>query len=71
MTESSPSKKKNDSEQTGEEHDRRRLCPFVENPFSDCYCKDMNSLKITRASFYCLGNYTMCEYYKKDLDTPT
>jgi hypothetical protein len=42
-----------------------RWCPFVENPFEDCLCADMNSQKVEEAIYYCGGNYQECEIYAR------
>jgi hypothetical protein len=42
----------------------RRLCPFLQEPFDDCYCSKMSSQDIERAVYLCSNNYRMCDIYK-------
>ncbi len=42
----------------------KKMCPFVNNPYEDCYCYDMNSQeKIIKAIHYCGENFKECEIY--------
>lgn len=42
----------------------KMLCPFLGNPFDDCYCVRMNSQYIKSAVYYCGNNFEICEIYK-------
>lgn len=46
---------------------RRALCPFIDDPHPDCYCVDMDSLKINLLLRYCRVNYEQCEVFQKVL----
>ncbi|MBW2011386.1 MAG: hypothetical protein JRI32_07030 [Deltaproteobacteria bacterium] len=40
------------------------MCPFVKNPYEDCYCYNMNTQeKIKGAIYYCGENFEECEIY--------
>lgn len=45
----------------------KEFCPFVEDPYEDCYCFDRNSLRISKALHYCQENFRECEIYKRIL----
>jgi len=32
---------------------KKEACPFVEDPFEDCYCFDMQSINVKQAIFFC------------------
>lgn len=40
-----------------------RLCPFVKNPFDDCYCIKLASQDIEKTIIYCGGNFERCEVF--------
>lgn len=42
-----------------------KLCPYIKNPYEDCYCFKMTSQKIRQALYYCQNNYKECETYKR------
>jgi hypothetical protein len=42
----------------------KRLCPFINEPFDDCYCTKMSSQDIERAVCLCGSNFETCEIYK-------
>lgn len=44
-----------------------KICPFVKNPFSDCYCFNLNSRNINPAIHYCSNNFEKCEIYQENL----
>jgi len=44
---------------------KKNLCPFVRSPGPDCYCRDMNSSKISMAVYFCQNHYDHCEIYKR------
>ncbi|MBW1940472.1 MAG: hypothetical protein JRI28_03705 [Deltaproteobacteria bacterium] len=42
----------------------KQMCPFVPDPYEDCYCYDMNSQeKIIKAIHYCGEKFEECEIY--------
>jgi hypothetical protein len=55
----------NESIEHGFEVDNN-VCPFVANPFPECYCFDMTSLKIGLAVRYCMCKYIECEKFKHE-----
>ncbi|MBI4850174.1 MAG: hypothetical protein HY808_16630 [Nitrospirae bacterium] len=42
---------------------QKKICPFVQNPFSECYCVTMGSQDIEKAIYYCSKHFKMCEFY--------
>jgi hypothetical protein len=42
------------------------ICPFVKNPFSECYCFNMTSKNIDTAINYCGNKFSKCEIYKNN-----
>ncbi len=46
----------------------KKFCPFVEDPYEDCYCFNiMNSQEVRRVVHYCGKDFEDCEIYKKIL----
>jgi hypothetical protein len=45
---------------------RGRQCPFLEKPFADCLCLDMDSQKTFDVLDYCQSNFEQCEIYQKN-----
>lgn len=45
--------------------DIQKLCPFVNEPFSDCYIFNMKSQNTEAAIYYCGGHFEECEIYKR------
>lgn len=43
----------------------KRLCPFIDEPFDDCYIKNMISLNTEAVINYCGGNFEECPIYKR------
>ncbi len=43
-----------------------KLCPFVKNPYTYCYCFNMTSKDINSAIHYCGNNFERCEIYKNN-----
>ncbi|MDA8164227.1 MAG: hypothetical protein M0017_04250 [Desulfobacteraceae bacterium] len=50
---------------TGGEHAGRRQCPWVKAPFEECFCRRMNSLSTEAIIYYCGGNFSECEIYRR------
>jgi hypothetical protein len=46
---------------------KNKICPFVQIPFHDCYCFNLNSKYIEPAIYYCGNHFTACEIYKKNI----
>ncbi|RJQ54042.1 MAG: hypothetical protein C4526_05460 [Nitrospiraceae bacterium] len=46
---------------------KNEICPFVQEPFNDCYCYNLTSRYISSAIYYCANHYTMCEVYKSNM----
>ena len=42
---------------------KRRFCPFIRNPFDDCYCIKLASQDIEKTIIYCSGNFERCEVF--------
>jgi hypothetical protein len=42
----------------------KRLCPFLPEPFEECYCVKMNSQEIEKAVYLCAKDFEACEIYK-------
>jgi len=45
---------------------QKRLCPFLPEPFENCYCVKMDSQDIERAVNLCNYNFEICEIYIKN-----
>lgn len=45
---------------------KNEICPFVQNPFDDCYCYNLTSRYIKSAIYYCGNHYKTCGIYKKN-----
>ncbi len=43
----------------------KKLCPFLLEPFENCYCVKMDSQYIERAVNLCSNNFEHCEIYSK------
>lgn len=41
-----------------------RHCPFVSNPFKECFIANINSQSINEAIHYCGNNFEECEIYR-------
>jgi len=50
-----------------EQKSSRSLCPFILNPFNECYCASTNSMFTEATINYCGGNYKNCEIYQKHM----
>ena len=42
----------------------KKMCPYVSNPSSDCYCVKEGSQDINNAVQYCSNNFEKCAIYK-------
>ena len=40
-------------------------CPFVKDPFDECFVTGINSQNIDQAIYYCGGHFEECEIYRK------
>ena len=40
-------------------------CPFLKNPFEDCFCARLGSQDIPMVLKYCCDVFLLCEIYKK------
>ena len=53
---------------TGKTHAvEREFCPFINKPFENCYCFNMNSLKTESAIRYCGGKFRECAIYMANM----
>jgi hypothetical protein len=44
----------------------KRFCPFVEDPFEDCYILHTGSMYIENIVTFCGGNFKDCTVFKKN-----
>ena len=44
---------------------KKRLCPYLLEPFDNCYCVKMDSQDIERAVNLCSYNFISCDIYRK------
>ncbi len=42
---------------------RKKVCPFLREPFEECYCSSMSSQDIEKTIFFCSENFKTCEIY--------
>ncbi len=49
---------------------KKRLCPYIRDPFDECYVVTMASLNTEELLYYCGGNYKECAIYKKNVEKP-
>ena len=45
---------------------QKKLCPFLLEPFDNCYCVKMDSQDIERAINLCSNNFSICGIYKNN-----
>ncbi len=45
-------------------NNNKKLCPFLQDPFEDCYCIKMSSIDIERTVYLCSDNFKTCKIYK-------
>ena len=43
----------------------KKMCPYVSNPASDCYCIKEGSQDIYNAVKYCSNNFERCFIYRE------
>jgi len=58
------SKRSNTVATAGSER-RKELCPLLNNPEPDCYCRNSGSQKVSLALYYCQDNYESCNIYQR------
>jgi hypothetical protein len=51
----------------GKFDDGDNICPIIDNPEPDCFCRDMNSLTIPYTVKYCLRHFRACSIYQRVL----
>lgn len=44
---------------------QKGLCPYITQPFNDCYCYRITSQKILLALTHCGGNYRQCKIFQR------
>jgi hypothetical protein len=42
-----------------------RMCPYLDDPDSDCYCMNLNSQTVESVIHYCGGLFEECEFFRK------
>lgn len=47
----------------------RDICQFAPQPFSECHCHAITSVKVPMALYFCGGHYQECSIYKQHLDS--
>jgi len=40
------------------------MCPIIEEPFPECHCSEMTSVKISDAIYYCQEHYLECPIFR-------
>ncbi len=45
-----------------------RYCPFLDNPFDDCYCMKFTGMDVENMVIYCAGNFKECPVYCKNIE---
>jgi hypothetical protein len=43
-----------------------KLCPFVQNPFEECFVAGIDSQNIEKAIYYCGSHFDECEIYARE-----
>ena len=62
--------KKSDNQKTGKGGKKMKECPLIKKSYKECYCMDMNSMKIYDAIYYCGNHYKLCPIYREKMATP-
>lgn len=44
---------------------QNNVCPYVQMPFEECYCRKLSSIYSFYVIKYCCGFYRECKTYKK------
>lgn len=57
--------KKGNKERAGQYNNMRRFCPFIQAPYDDCVCSNMNSQNIEATIYYCSRYFEKCKTYQK------
>ncbi len=50
---------------TLDNRDDKAKCPYLRDPFEDCYCSQMNSQMAEKVIKFCGGNFEECDIYNK------
>ena len=43
----------------------RVMCPFLNDPFEECLCRNMGSLNVLTVIQLCGGDFEACEIYRR------
>lgn len=62
--------KESDHNKTGKGDGEMKECPLIRKAYKECYCMDMNSMKIYDAIYYCGNHYKLCPIYRKKTAAP-
>ena len=46
---------------------QKRRCPFIQDPFADCYVARLRSQDVGNAICFCGGAFEACEIYQKEM----
>jgi len=41
------------------------LCEFSQQPFDDCYCRNVNGRTVPSVVEFCMDNYRKCSIYRQ------
>jgi hypothetical protein len=45
---------------------KNKLCPYFDHSFPNCYCVEMNSIKVARVTRFCRDRYWDCHIYETE-----
>jgi hypothetical protein len=43
---------------------RQGMCPYLEEPFPECHCSEMTSVKIVDAIYFCQQHFSACPVFR-------
>ncbi len=67
MSEGKRERKKQQETKEMMAHQTGGYCPLIASPLAECFIADINSQNIEQAIYYCGGNYTECEIYRREI----
>ena len=47
------------------------LCEFSQQPFDDCYCRNVNGQTVPYVVKFCMGEYMECSIYPRQIHQKT
>ncbi len=42
----------------------KAICPYIQDPFDDCYCMKLRSQDIEKTVYLCSNNFESCQLYR-------